>query len=93
MYPVLSNCDIQASRATAATEREQTTDTPAATEAALLTKLETRHYCDKCQAACFIMANGDHYVYTMTDKSTWVHLMVSLVVTVLLPTLTLYFRL
>ncbi|KAJ7055611.1 hypothetical protein C8F01DRAFT_1319470 [Mycena amicta] len=37
----------------------------------ILREIEEHHHCHLCKKACVILDNGDHYIFTHADKTTW----------------------
>ncbi|KAJ7488700.1 hypothetical protein B0H11DRAFT_2405735 [Mycena galericulata] len=44
---------------------------PALKEHEVMKKIEKKHYCQECKAACFVLDNGDHHILSHTELATW----------------------
>ncbi|KAH7879820.1 uncharacterized protein C8R40DRAFT_446677 [Lentinula edodes] len=43
-------------------------------DADILVAIQGKNHCNACQAACYVLANGDHYRFDDEDMNTWVQL-------------------
>ncbi|KAJ4467153.1 hypothetical protein C8J55DRAFT_565400 [Lentinula edodes] len=43
-------------------------------DANILVAIQGKNHCNACQAACYVLANGDHYRFDDEDMNTWVQL-------------------